>query len=262
MSENFTKRATVTKTPPENVSHQVRFEPERFNSLIFDKGYEVYLDKAYRCPCSIKGSGQPMISCNNCLGIGWVFSSRSETRLAIQSIKVDTKYENWTKNTSGTARVTARASDKLGFMDRIILREVEGFYNEIVRTRSLGNKVVAFVEYPIVEIEKIYLFVSDKLPLVVLEEGEDYSVVDESKIQILANSKVVNSESVLTIRYRHLLVYHIIEMNRDIMKVRTKQTCSQVGESNEEMPINGIARKAQYLFDNVKYEQESRLIEN
>lgn len=262
MSENFTKRATITKTPPENVGHQVRFEPEKFNALVFDKGYDVYLDKAYRCPCAVKGSGQPLPSCNNCLGVGWVFASRSETRLAIQSIKVDTKYENWTKNTSGTARITARASDKLGFMDRIILKEVEGFYNEILRTRAFNNKIIAFVEYPIVEIEKIYLFVSDKLPLAVLEEGTDYSIVDESKIEMISGGQVTSSESVLTIRYKHFMVYHIIEMNRDIMKVRTKEQCLQIGESNGEMPINGIARKAQYLFDNVKYEEEGRLIEN
>jgi len=262
MSENFTKRATVTKTPAENVGHQVRFEPQRFDALVFDKGYEVYLDKAYRCPCAVKGSGQPLVSCNNCLGVGWIFASRAETRIAIQSIKVDTKYENWTKNTSGTARVTARASDKLGFMDRIILREVEGFYNEIIRTRLLSNKIVAFVEYPIVEIEKIYMFSSDKLPLVVLEEGTDYEVLEESKIEMLSGGRATNPESVLTIRYKHLMVYHIIEMNRDILKVRTKEDCLQVGEELKDMPINGIARKAQYLFDNDKYSEEERLIQN
>jgi hypothetical protein len=33
-------------------------------------------------------------------------------------------------------------------------------------------------------------------------------------------------------------------------------------EMLKEMPVAGLARKAHYLFDNMKYEEEDRLIEN
>lgn len=258
--DNFQKRATATVTPSESVEHQVRFETQRFNSLVFDKGYDVWIDKAYRCPCSQKGSGQPLLTCNNCLGIGWIFTDRIETRVAIQGIKADVKYENWSKTTSGTARITARAIDKLAFMDRIILMDVEGYYNEIVRVRKQDNKKIGYCEYPIIEIEDVFLFETDRTPLKRLVLNADYTIEKESKI-VLNDALQTKDEPVLSVRYRHYMTYHVIDMNRDITKVREKG-CMMSEENLKEMPINGIIRKAHYLFDNMKYEEENRLIEN
>jgi len=256
--ENFQKRAIISETPPESVEHQVRFEPQRFNSLVFDKGYDVWHDKAYRCPCSVKGAGQPLTTCNNCLGVGWVFISRTSTRVAIQSIKADVKYENWSKTTTGMAKITARAIDKLAFMDRIILQDVEGYYNEIIRTRNLKDKIIGFTEYPIIEIEDVMLFDGDKNPLKHLKQGVDFTIEDESKLVI---DPKYGESPVMSIRYRHYMTYHIIDMNRDIIKVRQKN-CKLPDEQLKEMPISGIMRKAHYLFDNIKYEAEDRLIRN
>lgn len=252
------EKVIISSTPPEIVEHQVRFEPQRFNSLIFDKGYDVYHDKAYRCPCAVKGTGQPLMSCDNCLGVGWTFINRSETRVAIQGMKADVRYDNWTKNTAGMARITARAIDKLAFMDRIILRDVEGYYNEILRVRNYKNKIVAFTEYPIIEIDEILLFDTDKTPLKHLKEGVDFTVENETKITFVPK---YSEDSVLSIRYRHFMTYHIIDMNRDIIKVREKN-CTLSDEKLSSMPISGMIRKAHYLFDNNKYEEENRLIEN
>lgn len=259
--ENFQKRATAQTTPPESTEHQVRFEPQRFNSLIHDKGYDVFIDRAFRCPCAVANSGQALTSCNNCLGRGWLFTNRIETRLVVQGIKADVKYENWSKTTAGTAKITARAVDKLAFMDRIILTEVEGYYNEILRTNEdKDGNVVIYTEYPIIEIETLFLFDGDKKPLKRLIENEDYTVEEESKIKLIV-SKYPGKNYTLSIRYRHYMTYHIIDMNRDIMKVRTRG-CVEPDETQKEMPISGIARKAHYLFDNLKYDEEKRLLDN
>jgi hypothetical protein len=53
----------------------------------------------------------------------------------------------------------------------------------------------------------------------------------------------------------------MIDLNRDIVKVRTKEA-NAPNEELKEMPIMGMARKAHYLFDNVKYDESQRLIEN
>jgi len=50
-------------------------------------------------------------------------------------------------------------------------------------------------------------------------------------------------------------------MNSDVIKVRTKN-CAVSAERLTSMPINGTARKSHYIFDNLKYEEEKRLIEN
>src|SRR4051812_13252767 len=111
------------QTPNQLIGHSVRFDPSKFNELISDKGYDVYHDKALVCPCSVKNSGSALPNCNNCLGFGFIYVDRTETRLAVQGMKADVRYENWTRDTAGMARVTARAVDKLGYMDRIILRD-------------------------------------------------------------------------------------------------------------------------------------------
>jgi len=257
------KKAVIQTTAPESVEHQVRFEPKRFDSLIFDKGYDVFIDKAYKCPCAVKGAGQALPDCDNCLGIGWLFANRTETRIAIQSIQADVKYENWTRTTAGTARVTARAVDKLAFMDRIILQDVEGYYNEILRSKKIGGVVCFFTNYDILQIEDIMIFEGSNTPLRYLAEGTDYSIDPNVSTKIILGSafQLATDEIVATVRYRHLQTYHILDMNRDIVKVREKN-CEKPEEQLREMPIAGIARKAHYLFDNLKYKEAVELIEN
>lgn len=249
-----------SKTPAEGVEHQVRFEPQRFDSLVFDKGYEVFIDRALRCPCTVKGTGQALVSCNNCLGTGWIFVNRIETRVAVQQLNANVKYENWSQTTTGMAKITSRAIDKLAFMDRIILREVEGYFNEVVRVRDYKDKKVGFTIYEILEIESIYLFQTDKEPLLPLKEGKDFEVKGGYKIEFNDNYNSMDNMSI-SVRYRHCLTFHLIDMNRDIMKVRTK-TCKASDEQLTNMPIAGLGRKSHYIFDNIKYEQEGRLIEN
>lgn len=259
MSTGVKKKAIVSTTGPESVEHQVRFEPQRFNSLVFDKGYEVYVDKALRCPCAVKGNGQALISCNNCIGTGWIFMDRISTRMAIQGINADVKYQDWSKLSTGMAKVTARAIDRLAFMDRIIVREAEGYFNEILRPREFNGKLTCFTTYEILEIESILMFENDKVALKRIPEP-DYTIENE---RIILHNKYLNQKDLtITIRYRHLLTYHIIDMNRDITKVRTKEGCSASNEDLQAMPINGTARKAHYLFDNLKFEESSRLIDN
>jgi hypothetical protein len=247
-----------TKTHPESVEHQVRFEPQRFNSLIYDKGYEVYIDRALRCPCTVKGTGQALISCNNCLGIGWIFVNRIETRMAVQQLNANVKYENWSQTTTGMAKVTSRAIDKLAFMDRIILREVEGYFNEVIRVKDYKGNKVGFAIYEILEIESIYLFQGDKQALLPIKKS-DYTI---DGFKIIFDPQYNSMDDInISIRYRHCLTFHLIDMNRDIMKVRTVD-CGMPDEQLRNMPISGIARKSHYIFDNQKYEQENRLIEN
>ncbi len=245
-------RAVIQKTDPENVEFQVNFETQRFDSLVFDKGYNVYIDRAFRCPCAVKATGQALLDCDNCLGVGWVYTNRIETKLVLQTIKADVKYENWSKTTRGMARVTSRAIDKLSFMDRIILRDVEGYYNEILRSQRNGSKLNFYTNYGILEIENILIFVNSTTRLRYLTFGTDYNLDPTCNTRIILSTEfdTITAEVVATIRYRHQQTFHIIDMNRDITKVRERD-CSS--EQLEQMPIYGIARKAHYLFDNARF---------
>lgn len=258
------RKAITSVTPNETPAHQVRFAPHLFNELISDKGYDVWHDKALQCPCSVKNAGQPLPNCDNCLGTAWFFVNRSETRMAVQGMKADVRFENWTRDTAGMARVTSRAVDKLAFMDRIILKDVEGYYNEILRTKVKNGRKVLYTMYEVIEVESIYMFVEAKQKLKELKLDVDYTVDNNITSMITlseALSATITDEATITMRYRHLQTYHIIDMNRDIVKVRTKG-CNLPGEQLKEMPINGMARKSHYLFDNLRSDTEGRLKDN
>lgn len=256
------KKIIVSETPGEQIAHQVRFTPERFNELIFDKGYDVWIDKALRCPCSVENAGNPLPDCDNCLGMGWFYIDRTETRVTVQGMKADVRYENWSRDTTGMARITSRAIDKLCFMDKIILQDVEGYYNEIIRTKTKDDKTFCYTMYEIVEIESIYLFETQKTKLRRLIKDTDYTIDPDIETKIILSSEFnASPQLTLTIRYRHLQTYHVIDMNRDIVKVRSKG-CKMPDENLKEMPISGMIRKAHYLFDNRRFDEDNRLLEN
>lgn len=256
------RKAVVTRTQKDNIAHDVKFTPQKFNELISAKGYEVYIDKALRCPCAVSNSGHGLPDCNNCLGIGWFFINRTETIVAVQAMKADVRYEKWTRDTVGTAKITARAVDKLCFMDRITLKEVEGYYNEILRSRKPDQvKNIAYCMYDIISIESLFLFENSTQKLTELVEGADYTLDPANTTKIIFANKFDGREMTMSIRYRHFQTYHIKDMNRDIVKVRTKG-CLQPEGDLKEMPILGYAQKAHYMFDNIKYDESQRLLNN
>lgn len=254
------KKAIITKSNGENISRQVNFKAKPFNELVFGKGYNVYIDKALRCPCAVKGNGQALPSCNNCIGLGYFYINRKETVIAIQGINAKVQYENWSKLNTGMAKITARSIDRLAFMDRIILLEAEGYYNDIIRAKDFEGKKVCFTTYEIKSVEEIYMFKGDKEKLYPIPDSE--YIVENEKI-ILNNKYKSMTELTISVRYKHLLTYHIIDTNRDLVKVRTEDDCKECAdEKKADLPVSYTARKAHYLFDNLNFEQASRLIDN
>ena len=53
----------------------------------------------------------------------------------------------------------------------------------------------------------------------------------------------------ISIRYSHYPVYHVIDVNRELMKVREAKLCEYNDEKLRQMPINVIARKAHWIFN-------------
>lgn len=235
----------VETTPPQILEPSVQFDPSRFEKLIYDKGYEVYVEKALRCPCLNIATGQALTTCQNCLGFGWFFINRKQTRLVAQSLNFDKKYENWSEVTHGTARITARGVDRLAFMDKLIMIELEAYFSEVIVLKENNGKAVAYPVYTPLEIQEIYSFVGTDKKLGIVPET-DYTIVDNS-IQFIDKYKG-KKDYTISIRYIHNPVYHIIDMNRELMKVRTKE-CKDDESQLKQMPINCLAKKAHFIWD-------------
>lgn len=248
--------ATTYQTPPIHTIPLVGWDVNRFESLIQNQGYDVYIDRALRCPCCDRNNGQALSTCKNCGGRGWIFVDRTETRIIAQHMDSKKKYADWGEVNYGTASFTSKGIDKLGFMDRIILTQLEESYSEVLIPVMQGQDIVAYPIYEPLKITNAYMLVSDKVKLEPLTP-EDYSV-DGNKIvfnqKLLSEVRMtfdINSKELplqITVRYTHYPVYHVIDVNRELMRVREGKFCQNNDEQLRQMPINVLARKAHYLF--------------
>lgn len=247
------KKSILTSTPPEIVGgSQPQFRKDDFNDALFDKGYEVYVEKGMQCPCKNKADGKPLLTCQNCGGTGWMFIDKKSTRLLLQSINRQTKFQQWTESDKGTVQITARGVDRLAFMDRITILDVDAVFSQITRIREHKGKLFAYLYYAPTEIEEVYMFDKDNKPLNNLSVGGELSV-EENKLLINSTSirnalkKLKRDDFItLSVRYKHLPTYNVIDINRDVMRNR-----AQVCGTNllQEMPISAVGRKTHYMMD-------------
>lgn len=258
-------KPVVFQTPAEVVDPKVGWRVHDFNELIMSQGYDALIDRALRCPCVDRATGQALSTCKNCLGRGWFFVDRRETRIIAQHMDNKKRYQDWSEINRGTSSITTRGTDKLGFMDRIILTQLEAYYSEVINPILFQGKIIAYPVYEPLFITNIYLFSSDDSHLVPVDE-KDF-IVSGNKIEFslgiqdLIEVRDVNISNVseipisISIRYAHYPVFHVIDANRELMRVR-EQGCAYSDEQLKDMPINVLARKAHYIFDSQKFGEE------
>ena len=262
----MTNMVTAYQTPPAAINPRVGWDVNRFETLIQTQGYDALIDRALRCPCCEKSTGQALSTCRNCGGRGWFFVDRTETRLLAQHMDSKKRYDEWSQVNRGTASITTRGIDKLGFMDRIILTQLEEWFSETLHPVLFDGQLIAYPIYEPLEISNAFLFASDSSPLIPLTP-DYYSVVGN---KIVFNDTIINLVDVesmdiqdvneiplhITIRYSHYPVYHVIDMNRELMRVREGKLCGEGYDDHlRQMPINVLARKAHYIFDNQKWDE-------
>ena len=252
-------RVPVVYTPANPGDPAVGWRSEDFNELIYSQGYDAYIDRALRCPCVDRTSGQPLSTCRNCLGRGWFFVDRKETRVVSQGMNNKKQFQNWSEVNRGIARITARGVDKMGFMDRIILMDLTAYYSEILRPMMFENQLIAYPIYEPMQISDIFLFVGDATKLEPIP-SELYQIDGNKMIFDTSLNEFAPVESIndiypklsISIRYSYRPVYHVLEANRELMRVR-ERTCSFTDEELRDMPLNLLCRKAHYIFAAQKF---------
>ena len=151
-------------------------------------------------------------------------------------------------------------------MDSIILTQLEEAYSETLLPILEDDEIVAYPIYEPLLITNAYMLASASSPLIPLT-ANDYTVegnkikFNESLLEKVTMTLDINSKELplqITIRYTHYPVYHVIDVNRELMKVREGKLCQYNDEQLRQMPINVVARKAHYLFK----QQHSVLFDN
>lgn len=220
----------------------VQFDKNEFDKFIWDKGraYEVYLDRSIKCPCKIK-SGDNLSSCLNCGGSGIVYVNRTQTRMFLQGMNMQTQYKDWSETNVGLARISMRDIERVSYMDRITLIEAESVYSEILYPILYNETLYLQPFYEIKEIIDAYAFISDSEPLKKLVENIDYKI-ENNKVNI---SNFLRNELnyKISLRYTHRPQYSILDITRDVAHYEN------IDGKTTNFPIAAIGRRSHYVID-------------
>lgn len=242
----------IEQTRPNGSLPRQDFIKEDFDLLIYQKGYNVYHEKATLCPCKIKGQDNKP-DCLNCGGTGWIFLDKIKTRMILHSMNIETKYKEWSEEKVGTVSISCMDKDQISFMDRITLIDSRSLHSQILYPQFYQNKLFAYTSYIIQDIKDCFLFINSKEKLKRLTIGTDYTY--ENNVFYLDNKYQSMEALRVSIRYAHYVAYHVIDISRDIINSFNVNAISGK-EGLLSLPLHGTARRAHYILDGDKFNSE------
>lgn len=272
------RKAIVSSSANTPIStSQASWDLNIFEDAIKHKSYECSIERALMCPCITKGTNSALSNCQNCGGTGWVHINLSKSYLMCHSISNINKYQIWSEENRGTVQISARHVDRLAFMDRVTLLELEGWYSEVkqLRTSSTAKKFF-FLTYQPLEIMDMYIYVDVNSPLLYVD-GDKYTTNLNKVVFIDGFIEAFQAANpgvpvTVTVRYAHNPTYYVLDINRDLVRQPTKNACGVPigcdgnGVEKANYPIRCIGRRAHFvlnqpnfngdrLFDNTNYDK-------
>ena len=261
MSSNASTNSIISQTPPTlEGKARVDLVKSDFDAIVWQKGYDVYLDKALRCPCRSGNDHQALSSCKNCGGSGWVYLNRYQTKMVLQSMNLDTKFKEWSEERIGTVRITAMNRDEIAFMDRITVIEGRTIVNDVVFPVDYYGELRARVNYEILEIDEIFLFAGSGTPLKRLFEGTDFDILTDNQGKPTNLLRFDSSYSgidqmTISIRYQYAPQFHVLDVTRQIMSTQALDKSSGA-DIVADMPVSAMGRRSHYVLDEQNYNND------
>jgi hypothetical protein len=248
-----------TGTPFVNLVNQ-----DAFNTLLWQKGYDVLLEEAIRCPCKgISSDGKP--SCLNCLGMGWVFVNPIKTKAIITSINKVTQYKDWSEEMRGTAAMTFMNADRIGFMDKVTFSNNYSTFSEILEVRTVGVtpnvKKIVFCSYQPHAIKSIFMYAGSSTKLRKLLTTEySISTTNPYVIELNLSSYPTGYNQCISISYSHHISYNVLDLPHDV-RITVEQNNNGFKEKRD-MPIQTIARKSHFMIGIPTAYDSNNLLDN
>lgn len=239
---------TITQQASPSLVGQPRIELELddFSAAIWNKGYKVYIEPAIKCPCVSKGA-PALATCSNCMGTGYVFLGKYETRMLMHSINVNTKFKEWSEERQGQVQISALVRDYLNFMDRITVVDSLSTQSELVFTKTYADQCYAYTIYDIQSVIDCFIYEGDNVQLKRLVLGTDFTI-ERNKILFVED---YTDDTTISLRYKHNLQYHIID---NIHDVRNHPIQNNVGKLQSTLfPVSAMAKRSHYVIDALNY---------
>jgi len=238
---------------------RVDFVKEDFDTLVYQKGRPLILEKSLLCPCKSSGSNQQS-NCKNCGGSGLIFVNPKEVRMVISSMNLDLAYAPWSQEMTGMINVTCAQEEKISIGDRLTFKNSESVFTEVLHFKALNDRLFSYTAYNINRIDYVGLFRTVDTTLKRLEENIDYTFRDN--VLELSNSYYDplsgNQDLSVTIRYIHHPQYMVIDIKRETMET---QIPLGGGEILKRLPVSFMAKRTHYQLDAENLDK-SRILDN
>lgn len=245
----------------------VNFDIDRFDSAILKHGYRVYHHKALRCPCINKGTGSALPTCENCKGIGWFYIEKTLTTALMQSMGNKPEFDTWTEKNAGTVRISTMYQDDVSYMDKFEAIDLESSFTQtlIPYYQAADEKLFAFTIYEPLSINNIYKFDSPSTALTPLISRTTRPT--DWDYELTGNTIIFNTDKyyqdytdgnlAVSVRYKHIPVYCVVDIQREVFKARDSKQCSPIpceNGTNNELALRGqpqlsIGRRLHYVWD-------------
>lgn len=245
-----------------------------FDSLVWNKGYDVIKETGLKCPCKSKTTNQQS-NCKNCGGSGWLFINPTQTKMVLTSMNRNTQYKEWSEESIGNVSITALSEEHLSFMDRVTVLDGNSIFSEVLfmkkyssedsvssslsvsNSSSAASMVYYFKSnYDIKELLYIAIFNGTQNKLVPLIYGEDF-IYKDNRITFLTAINYINpltedQDISITVRYKHSPQFYIVDIPRETMQTNTR--IAGVDDNGISMPIHAIGRRSHYVLDDQNFE--------
>ena len=254
---------TAPITKQQLVSARVDFKNEKFNILIEQKGLKLTHHFAVKCSCIREVSGSALPNCDICDGVGFTFHGEHILKGVIQAINFNPKIQQYSEINLGTAMLTTRYTDRLGWYDKIVIDDGETMFSEnvfpIIRGTGLAQKCSGLLTYaPIDYLQPLGSNVTMRAFLYVntttqteLTYLTDYTF--SGREMILSNTlrdALIASEQdkyYIGVRYKHKPEYIVMDIQKNIRNTLVMG----VGDVEElkHLPIHCTIKKTHYLLN-------------
>lgn len=186
------KQIKILPTPNLVAKPVVNFTVEEHDAMVWNKGYEVIIESAVKCPCRTKDNDHLSI-CENCLGVGWVFINATQDRAIMSSINFDTKYKEWSAEKLGTISVSLMRRSYLSYMDKITVVDSNVRQSEVLYPKKFNDNYFSYTIYDIQSVEEIFRFISPTQALQKLELDIDYTFGGNKVLFVVTNTTDITS---------------------------------------------------------------------
>ncbi len=248
------------------------FDPDWFNETIENHGARLAWSRAMKCPCkpANKQTKQPDPMCEICNGSGWRFfgppdytvpkAAGSLTRLQREVVSehgsavirglllgISNQLEAYTKLgewTFGTALLTVRPENKVGFYDRLIDLDSTLTFSEILVTKYSGGRAInPTLRYPAIEVNAIYGEDGTRY-----KHSIDFEHLDSGLVRWKTNKAPADGKR-FSIHYNHHAAWRVIEWPHAIRRSQPRpkgrkksdKTITPLGDPRQ-LPIQALLR--------------------